>query len=193
MKKSKKPQFVSKQEAFSSFFSWFTAPVGVICIGVYFIVWWSKHGVEFERAKQSIYLLVVVFLGVLIYSWYKAFLALKAINSSDYEKLANIPDFVMCAECLDPMRGKDAIDMKCQEWPVSSAHWHVPESLVDITLPDEGVLLQLSRKVESCRQSKVRRLGKGIDVFAVRMCEIMNHAPLDTCSEPTESRKSRTV
>lgn len=114
MKQPKKSEFTSKQDVYSSFFSWFTAPMLVLGVGVYIITWWSKHGVGFEWAKQSMYLLVAVFLGVLGYSLYKSFRALKVMNSNrEYEKLPNIPDFVMCAKCLEPIRGNDAIDMKC--------------------------------------------------------------------------------
>jgi hypothetical protein len=52
------------------------------------------------------------------------------------------------------------VDMKREKRPVSLAHWHIPKGFVNIPLPDERVLLQLSRKVESGWQREIRRLGK---------------------------------
>ncbi len=114
MNKSEKPPFASKKEAFSSFFSWFTAPVGFIGMGVYAVVWWSNHSpMPFETAKNSIFLVVILFVGVLIYSWYRAFQALKAINNKDFDNIVDPPEVVMCVKCLEPLYWKDTNGINC--------------------------------------------------------------------------------
>jgi len=109
-------QFTSKREAYSAFFSYFFAPYLFAGVGLYFVVWTRDNLSEvlsYEHAKHTIYLVVLLSILVLIYSWVKAFRILFVIMGTEGDKLPDIPETVTCLNCREPFLGSKVKELKC--------------------------------------------------------------------------------
>ena len=107
----KRPTFRSRKDAYGTFFSYFTVPCLIVGLGLVGVIKSRNFGLlSYEQAEQSIYFAIVVSAMVVIYSWYKAFIAFLAIMEDD---LANTPETVICLNCQEPYSFETVKGFEC--------------------------------------------------------------------------------
>jgi hypothetical protein len=114
MLRLKRQHYASKRDAYKAVFSCLTMPYMFAGLGIYFVVWWrGQDTISYEHAEYVIYLVVIISVLILVYSWHKAFGAVRAIMSKEFDTLPDIPETVICLKCGEPFPGRDIKGSEC--------------------------------------------------------------------------------
>jgi hypothetical protein len=117
MLRLKRKPYVSKRDAYKVVFSCLTMPYMFAGFGIYFVVWWrGQDTISYEHAENVIYLVVIFSVIILVYSWHKAFGAVRAIMSKEFDKLPDIPETVICLKCGESFPGRDIKGSECAKY-----------------------------------------------------------------------------